>query len=203
MNNSKYSADSAFLDVLLNLVCGLTALFVLSFLLISIENKKSQNLESKAEFVITVEWDKDSEYDVDSYCEDPLGNLVAFMRREQGLMSLNRDDTGFGGDRINTPNGTYEYKINREQVQIRGIIPGEYTFNVHLYSNRGNSDPIKVYVKLEKMNPYSIQAAKEVELNHVGHEITVFRFTVNEDGNIENVNNLQKKLATDDTGRRL
>ena len=82
-----YHTNMAFLDLLFNTLLCFAALFVLSFILIN-PSKKENNIKAKADFMITVTWNKDLDDDVDTYVEDPVGNLVAFMRREEGLMDI-------------------------------------------------------------------------------------------------------------------
>ena len=54
-----------------------------------------------------------------------------------------------------------------------------------------------VNIKMTKINPKSkIVMAKEVELGEKGDEVTAFRFTVDEKGDVIDVNFLEKKLAT-------
>jgi hypothetical protein len=47
-----------------------------------------------------------------------------------------------------------------------------------------------IQVQIEKINPYNVVFAKEVFLDRKGHEITVTRFTVNEDGSVTDFNTL-------------
>lgn len=189
-----YHASTAFLDILFNTLLCFAALFVFAFILISPEKKKN-TVAVKADFMITVTWNKDIDDDVDTYVEDPAGNLVAFMRREQGLMHLDRDDLGHRNDTINTPNGPIEYRENREIVTLRGFMPGEYVVNVHMYMKR-DQKPTEVTVVLEKLNPYSVGMAKELVLTVNGQEKTAFRFRLDNDGSIVEVNELEKTLVT-------
>ena len=87
-----YHTNLAFLDLLFNTLLCFAALFSLAFILIN-PSKKNKNVDAKAEFIITVIWPSEMDDDVDTYVEDPEGNLIAFNRREQGLMHLDRDDT--------------------------------------------------------------------------------------------------------------
>jgi hypothetical protein len=91
-----YHTSLSFLDLLFNTVLCFAALFALSFILIN-PSREDKNVEVKAEFIITVTWPNDLNNDVDTYVEDPQGRLVAFMRREEGLMHLDRDDVGICG----------------------------------------------------------------------------------------------------------
>ena len=118
-----YHTNMAFLDLLFNTLLCFAAMFSLAFVMIN-PSKKNKTVDAKAEFLITVTWPSDIDDDVDTYVEDPNGNLVAFNRREQGLMHLDRDDVGFSYDRLQTPFGIVEYKQNREMVSLRGIVPG-------------------------------------------------------------------------------
>jgi len=153
---NKYSADTCFLDMLFSLVLGLMVLFILSFLLITVEDKKSQNTESKAEFIITMSWYDDSETDMDLWVEDGYGNLVGFRRREQGFLHLEQDDTGKYSDTFTTEQGEiFTITKNVEHVYIRGILPTEFTINAHAWTWR-ETKPLEVIIKLEKMNSYSL-----------------------------------------------
>ena len=112
-----YHTNMAFLDLLFNTLLCFAALFSLAFVLIN-PSKKNKTVDAKAEFIITVIWPSDMDDDVDTYVEDPEGNLIAFNRREQGLMHLDRDDVGYSFDTIQTSFGVVEYKENREMVSI-------------------------------------------------------------------------------------
>ena len=188
-----YHTNLAFLDLLFNTLLCFAALFSLAFILIN-PSKKNKTVDAKAEFIITVIWPSDMDDDVDTYVEDPEGNLIAFNRREQGLMHLDRDDTGLSFDTISTSFGLVEYKENREMVSIRGYIPGEYVVNVHMYTKREDKET-PVTIILEKINPYKVVTGRNVVLKLKGDEKTAFRFTVNDEGKVIQTNQLEKGLA--------
>ena len=188
-----YHTNLSFLDLLFNTLLCFAALFVLSFVLIN-PSKKKNNVKMKAEFMITVTWPSDLDDDVDVYVEDPAGNLVAFMRREEGLMRLDRDDLGRCNDIVNTPFGPIEHKDNREIVTLRGIISGEYVVNVHMYMKRSKAAEVPVTIQLDKINPYSTITIKEAVLKITGDEETAFRFVLDKDGKVTDVNILKKSL---------
>ena len=189
-----YHTNLAFLDLLFNTLLAFAAFFVLAIVLIN-PTKQENNTETKAEFMVVVEWPSDLDDDVDTYVEDPSGNLVAFMRREEGLMQLDRDDLGHRNDRVLTEFGVIEYTENRELVTLRGIAKGEYIVNVHLYMKRSNATEIPVVIKLEKLNPYKTVTIKRVILRVTGDEETAFRFTLDNEGKVVDINELPKKLA--------
>ena len=188
-----YHTNLAFLDLLFNTLLCFAALFSLAFILIN-PSKKNKTVDAKAEFIITVIWPSDMDDDVDTYVEDPEGNLIAFNRREQGLMHLDRDDTGLSFDTISTSFGLVEYKENREMVSIRGYIPGEYVVNVHMYTKREDKET-PVTIILEKINPYKVVTGRNVVLKLRGDEKTAFRFTVDDEGKVIQTNQLEKGLA--------
>jgi len=188
-----YHTNLAFLDLLFNTLLCFAALFSLAFILIN-PSKKNKTVDPKAEFIITVIWPSEMDDDVDTYVEDPEGNLIAFNRREQGLMHLDRDDTGLSFDTISTSFGLVEYKENREMVTIRGYVPGEYVVNVHMYTKREDAET-PVTIILEKINPYKVVTGRNVVLKVKGDEKTAFRFTVDDEGKVIQTNQLEKGLA--------
>ena len=191
-----YHTNMAFLDLLFNTLLCFAALFSLAFVMIN-PSKKNKTVDAKAEFLITVTWPSDIDDDVDTYVEDPNGNVVAFNRREQGLMHLDRDDVGFSSDRLQTPFGIVEYKQNREMVSLRGIVPGEYVVNVHMYTKRSEEEKeTPVTILLEKINPYRVVTGSNVILKQKGDEKTAFRFVLNDEGEVTNINKLEKSLTS-------
>ncbi len=200
MRQRKYHTNSTFLDLLFNMLLGITALFFIAFMMINPVDKKNKDIESKAEFIITVTWDSDSPDDVDTYLEDPLGNILYYQAREVGVMHLDRDDLGSRNDEVILRNGKRLYvKDNREVVTIRGIVPGEYVLNVHMYTKYGNngeeSKPTKVKVTVDKINPFSTISSREFFLKKSGDEKTVCRLTLNNEGEVVETNEIPKSLA--------
>ena len=189
----QYHSNLPFIDLLFNVLIGFVFLFIVSFLLINPIAKRA-DIEVKAEFLITVMWPDSLEDDVDTYVEDPAGNLVWFRSREPGLMHLDRDDLGKRNDEVVTAAGTILFPENREIVTLRGIVPGEYVVNIHMYFKVGEV-PVPVTVQIDKINPYSVVVRETIELKEKGEEITVTRFSVKSNGDIIDVNKLPKKLV--------
>ena len=189
----QYHSNLPFVDLLFNVLIGFVFLFIVSFLLINPIAKRA-DIEVKAEFLITVMWPDDLEDDVDTYVEDPVGNLVWFRSREPGLMHLDRDDLGKRNDEVTTAAGTILFPENREIVTLRGVIPGEYIINIHMFFKVGQ-EPVPVTVQIDKINPYSVVLRETIELKNKGDEVTVARFSVKSNGDVINVNKLPKKLV--------
>jgi hypothetical protein len=176
---------------------GLLLAFIALVMLMDVTQESRPSPELKAEFVVIVTWDDESFHDVDTWVEDPNGNHVAFNSREAGLMHLDRDDLGRRNDVIDTLNGRKQVLLNREMVSIRGIVEGEYVANVHMFRKQPNDAiPCTVRVELQKINPFKIITIQNVILMENGNEQTAFRFIVNRDGNVTEINRLHKKIAT-------
>ena len=198
MKREGYHTWQAFLDLLFCNLLLYAGLFAMAFVLINI-SKENKKVDAKADFIITFSWPDDFDDDVDSYVEDPSGHLVCFQRREDGLMHLDRDDYGKSNDVVITPFGVVNYNQNREIVTIRGTIKGEYVVNAHLYRrNKADQPPVPVTVTIEKLNPFvKLITSKVIYLQNKGDEVTVCRFVLNEDGDVESINDLEKKFTRD------
>lgn len=194
--------EISFLDLLFNMVLFFASLFILAFLNVNIKNPKKKNVEAKAEYIITVTWPTDKPVDIDTHLQNPAGQNIWYSQKDKGLMHLDRDDRGNYDDTVNIPGmKPINYPDNREIVTIRGVIPGEYTLNLHFYSNRDyqtqtNHKNVPVKVTIEKLNPtLQLKFSKKVVMIDRGHELTVVRFTLDKDGNITETNDLQKRFV--------
>ena len=184
-----------FTDLLFNALLGFAVMFVLAFLLIN-PVAKTGAVDSKAEFLITLSWPDGRREDVDLYVEDPDGHLVWFRTREAGLMHLDRDDLGRSNDVVRSAGREIVNPLNQEIVSIRGIQPGEYVVNLHLYRAAPEPEPVPAKIKVEKLNPkVEIVFYGEVVLGRPSEERTAVRFSVRTDGSVSGVNQLPKELV--------
>ena len=174
-----------FLDLIFILFYCFVSLFAVTLVQVRIEQEQSQEVKNKAEYYIKVSWPYDSDDDIDTYVEDPLGHLVCFKRYEDGLLFLDRDDRGSFGETLQFGGET-----------IRGIIPGEYVVNLHAYYKRVNT-PTPVEVEIVRLNPqYKTKFKETFVLNETREELTAVRFTLDKEGSISNINQLQGKYFT-------
>jgi hypothetical protein len=194
----------ATVDVCINLVLVFAVLLKLSLLAINVESAESaqKRLKSNALFLIKVVWAGESDDDVDTYVSDPLSHLVFFKRLQDGLMNLDRDDTGSNSNLITLPDGrVVKSAYNEEQVEIRGIIEGEYIVNVHMY-RKATPTPTKVIVTLYKVaEGEDVQIHERVlTLAEQRQEETAFRFTLTRSGEVADINELPKSLIRNGLG---
>jgi len=184
-----------FTDLLFNALLGFVVMFVLAFLMIN-PVARTGAVDAKAEFLVTLSWPDGRSEDVDLYVEDPAGNLVWFRQREAGLMHLDRDDLGRSNDVIRVAGREIVNPLNQEIVSIRGIHPGEYVVNLHLYRAAPEAPPVPATVKVEKLNPkVEVVFYGEIVLGRPSEERTAVRFSVRADGDVADVNQLAKALV--------
>ena len=156
---------------------------------------KSGVIDAKAEFIITVTWPDLNPNDLDTWVQDPGGNLVWFRAREGGMMHLDRDDRGLSNDTIVINGQKVVNPLNQEVVTIRGFAPGEYTVNLHYYDTQ-NGEAVTANVSVVKVNPRAeVVFYGAATLQRKGDEVTAVRFTVDRDGLVTGVNTLAKKLV--------
>ena len=182
-----------FSALLFNSLKAITFMFFIAFAMI---NKPADegNVVSKAEMLITVTWPDNNPDDVDTYVEDPAGNIVWYNQKEAGLMHLERDDRGMFKDTILLNNKEIANPLNQEIVAFRGLEDGEYVVNVVHYIANGAA-PLPVQVKVEKLNPsVKVIYYDTLQLKGTGDEQTAVRFTL-KGQDVINVNNTPKSLV--------
>lgn len=191
---NRFKTSTAFQDLLFNMLLGFVFLFMVALLLINPVTKKS-DAPKKAEFLITIEWDDKSWDDIDLWVRSPTGGIVAFNQRNTGNMHLERDDLG----RMTDSRNGVAILSNEETVTLRGIEAGEYEVMAHVYRTRKGGDRY-IKAQLMKINPYSIKYTGKVEYKQDGQMISLFRFTLDKDGNVIDMNNLPSSFIPIRTG---
>lgn len=184
-----------FTDILFNVLLTFTFLFLVVLLLLN-PPAKTGIVDPKAEFLITVSWAEGDPNDIDVWAEGPRGQKIYYRRPQAGLIHLDRDDRGLSNDTQVINGKTFINPLNQEVLTIRGRIPGDYTINVHYFkSENGEKVPVTIY--LAEINPtLKVLHYADTVLKRAGDEQTAVRFSIDEDGKLGNINQLQKKLAT-------
>jgi hypothetical protein len=195
MSIRKRLQSDPFTDLLFNALLGFTFLFLVAIMFMNPE-AKSGIIDPKAEYIITVTWEDNSPDDVDTWVEDPEGNIIWFRSPEAGLLHLDRDDRGQLNDTITIAGEEVQNPLNQEVVTIRGVVKGEYVVNLHYYASE-TGKPVDVNVRLVKVNPaLEVIYYGNVSLEKTGDEKTAFRFKIQASGDIGNVNFIPKKLVS-------
>lgn len=188
-----------FLDIILNALLGFVVLFLIA-------NVQKKNVEQKkavpteGAYAITATWPPDSANDVDLYIRDPSGAIVFFKNREAGLMHLEHDDLGEANDLDSHQSAPVRIAYNGERIIIRGVIPGEYTVNIHLYSQTVKEDTPVTVVLYRLLGAEPLHEANYT-LTYDGEEHTLFRFSVNASGAILEYNELPAHFVGEEGAR--
>ncbi len=168
-------------------------LFFIALLAVSPDSKEGK-IDSKAEFIITMDWPDNHPDDLDLFVQDPAGNIAWYRHREAGFLTLDRDDRGGTNDFIIVNGNKIASPIREEIVTVRGIVPGEYTVNVsHFQATTGQ--PVAANVKVQKLNPTAqVIFDNKLMLDHSGDEKTALRFRLDTEGKVIDVQQRPKSL---------
>ena len=189
------TGSDPFTDLLFNVLLGFILLFFVAILFLSPE-EDSGKIDIEAEYVITVTWPDNSPDDIDTYVQDPDGNITWFRNRSTSLVHLDRDDRGMLNDTLTIEGKEVSNPLNQEVVAIRGMQPGEYIVNVHYYESE-SADPVPVSVKVARVNPvYTVAYYGTTDLAAKNDEETAVRFTIAADGSIGRISQLAQTTGT-------
>lgn len=185
--------ETALANFALTFAKALLVFCVVLFVMIAPDTKKDDGVKPKMEYLISMSWPGDYDYDIDIWVRDPQGRILWYANKEIGFLNLERDDMGYHNNKVLIDGREVLVKNNEELIAVRGFLPGEYVLNVHLYSAERNYDPnaviraVPVTVKIEKINP-SVRMIhrSQVVLRRPREEVHVIRFTINADGSMSN-----------------
>lgn len=184
-----------FTDVMMSTLVMVVGMLMLSHATRKAKKAKDGNIVTEGKYAVVMTWADGSSDDVDLYVRDPAGNVAFFQGRDAGLMHLEHDDTGANSDTILSQGATFAVEKNEERTIIRGIIPGEYVVNVHMY-RKGDLKPMPVKVRLLRLTGQDADLAQANRvLKFDGDEQTAFRFTLAADGSISGINELQRAIV--------
>lgn len=172
-------SDITFRDMITLALAGFMAMVILLIPYINPEGKKKEEgMEPPGSVIVEARWPDDLNVDVDLWVQAPGDVPVGYSNKSGLVFNLLRDDLGNYGDLL---------KLNYETAFSRGVVPGEYTVNLHLYRNPVNVYPVPVTVVVSaKGIDRTVKpiAAANVTLDREGQELTVFRFKLEENGTL-------------------
>jgi hypothetical protein len=187
-------SGTVFRDVILLALAGFVFITVL---LLPHINPKAKDGEGSTDppgnVIAEMRWDDKLRTDVDLWVQAPGDVPVGYSNKSGLIFNLLRDDLGSHADPTD---------VNFETSFSRGIPPGEYTVNVHLFRNLENTYPInvRVVVRVKTDNEAGARpiAATTVRLDREGQELTAFRFRLTEKGELvpNSVNSVFKPLRS-------
>lgn len=161
-------------------------LCIVALLIVSVAPKKAQEgAKVEAEYLISIEWDRMLDDDIDLWALGPPHNdqPVYYKSREYGAMHLDRDSRGWMDDK-QVIDGQVIYLPHKEIITVRGIIPGTYAFAAHYYSPHGvGSHDVKVHWEVVKINPVATTIGRgEIDLPSQGVGENFWSMEVARDG---------------------
>lgn len=169
----------SFVDVLFS------CLAVIAFLVILLPHvnpigKSEGGVKKPGNLSVMLTWAGDHCADVDLWVQAPGDIAVGYSNLNGIVFNLLRDDLGCV---------LKNEHMNYENAYSRGLPPGWYTVNVHLFRNDTKRYPVTVSVEGSVKNKDSFGSYSifkyNVDLKFPGQEITVARFKIDDDGTIE------------------
>jgi hypothetical protein len=181
-----------FRDMIMLALMGFVTIVILIIPYINPVAKPVQKEQAPGNVIVEIRWPDELNTDVDLWVQGPGDAPVGYARQSGRIFNLLRDDLGHRRDASN---------LNYEISYSRGVLPGEYIVNVHLFSNVARVFPVPVTivvsVKTSADEPARQILASKVSLAYVNQEITVFRFHLSRDGSLVagSVNSIPRTLA--------
>ncbi|HYI70489.1 MAG TPA: hypothetical protein VEX87_12125 [Skermanella sp.] len=187
-------SGTVFRDVILLALAGFVFITVLLLPHINPKAKQGEgSTDPPGNVIAEMRWDDKLRTDVDLWVQAPGDVPVGYSNKSGLIFNLLRDDLGSHADPTD---------VNFETSFSRGIPPGEYTVNVHLFRNLENTYPInvRVVVRVKTDNEAGARpiAATTVRLDREGQELTAFRFRLTEKGELvpNSMNSVFKPLRS-------
>jgi hypothetical protein len=184
---------TVFRDVITLALCGFVAVVILLLPHLNPKQEAQAAVASAVPGNVMVEarWADELDTDVDLWVQAPGDVPVGYSNKSGVIFNLLRDDLGRNADPT---------QLNYEVSYSRGVPPGEYTVNLHMYRNKAKVAPVKVTVVTSVKKP-NAESAKQVltssiDLMAENQETTVYRFKLTEAGELVpgSVNSLPKPL---------
>jgi len=188
-------SGSVFRDVIMLALAGFVAIVILLLPHLNPPTDGEASAEPPGSLMVEVRWPDERLTDVDLWVQAPGDVPVGYSSKGGQVFNLLRDDLGASGDPT---------RLNYEVAYSRGAPGGEYTVNLHLYSDREGSlpVPVTVVVSLKRDKGTGLQRlfAGDVQLARVGEELTVVRFRLDPKGQLVagSLHQLPRKLRTKD-----
>ena len=183
---------TVFRDVILLALIGFVAMVIMLLPHITPKKQEAEDHQAPGNVIIEIHWPNNMPYDVDLWVQAPREVPVGFWNMGGTTFNLLRDDLGGEGDATDK---------NYEITYSRGIPPGEYVVNVHMYGPLpyGVTIPVHVVVSVKpKYGDLSQILETTVNLTRRNQEETAYRFRLDADGELVegSVSTLRRSLIT-------
>ncbi len=189
-------SDTVFRDVIFLALAGFVAVVILLLPHLNPPAKAQDEAPSPGNVIVELRWPDEINADVDLWVEAPGDVPVGYSNKGGRIFNLLRDDLGKQADVT---------ELNYEVTYSRGVPAGDYTVNVHLYRDLEKRGAIPIAVVVSSKQAPDLPAkqivARKLELAHEGQELTVMRFSLDEEGQLikGSVHDLPKPLRAKKT----
>lgn len=183
MNRSE-GVSLAFRDLLLGVIGLFVMIIVALSLWVNEPQEKQDNQKPPGDLIVSTFW-PEGNIDVDLWLTAPgEAKPVGFSNLQGTVWNLLRDDRGTDNDLL---------PLNYENAYSRGAPSGNYSIMVYCFNCYS---PVDVIVKLEQRQGNSVISIVEKKIHLKGRNDwkTFVNFTINEKGEIKNINYEQKSL---------
>jgi hypothetical protein len=188
------AGGTVFRDVVMLALVGFVALVVMLLPHLNPPGAKTaDDTKPPGNVIVEVRWPDEIDADVDLWVQAPGDVPVGYSNKGGAVFNLLRDDLG---KRVDVTG------LNYETSYSRGIVPGEYAVNLHLYRNPSKTYPVPATV-VTSVKQGADQAARQVLASKVllvreGEETTVYRFRLSDAGALVagSVHSLHKPLRS-------
>jgi len=192
------SGATVFRDVIMLALAGFVMLVLLLLPHLNPRAKTEDAARSPGNVVVEARWPDGLNADVDLWVQAPGDVPVGYSNAGGAVFNLLRDDLGHMSDLTG---------LNYEFSYSRGVPPGEYTVNVHLFRNHAaEAVPVTIVVSAKGGSGESAKQllATRVVLAHEGEERTAFRFRLDDKARLVSgsVHDLPKPLRAVRTAAR-
>ena len=167
-------SGTVFRDVIMLALLGFVAIVVLLLPHLNPPVKSVEAAIPPGNLIVEVLWSDELDTDIDLWVEAPGDKPVGYSNLGGLVFDMLRDDRGHYRDISG---------VNYEVAYSRGAPRGEYTINLHLYSNTTGTLPVPVKVIVSsRLDNKKIRriAARDVSLGFLGEELTVMRFSLDD-----------------------
>ena len=193
IRSRKTPAGTVFRDVVMLALAGFVVLVIMLLPHLNPPGAKTaDDTTPPGNVIVEVRWPDEIDADVDLWVQAPGDVPVGYSNKGGAVFNLLRDDLG---KRVDVTG------LNYETSYSRGILPGEYAVNLHLYRNpvQGLSrtgDRGHQRQAAAPTDPPRQLLASKVLLAREGEELTVYRFRLNDAGTLVagSVHSLNKPL---------
>lgn len=185
--------DTVFRDVIMLALLGFATIVILLLPHLNPPTEIADPVMTPGNVIVEARWLDNVDADVDLWVEAPGDKPVGYSNKGGRVFNLLRDDLGNSNDLG---------ALNYEMAFTRGTPAGDYTVNLHLYRNRSAELPLAVEVLVSvKSSPDAKPipiSTERTRLRHVGEELTVVRFALDENGHLVSgsVHQLPRPLRT-------